>query len=186
MIISEYKLSGKHNSFLIRRNSETKLNQINLRTNAYQKLFNRLSARYKKRKSMKRRIQNITKKNITFNSLSLQCWFSVFSWKGKIHTTSTNTYANINQKCVCKYLTRFELSSNVKIVQSHFLYIEYTEIIINWWMEKKFKNEIIVCKRIFLETQSTFALDSLKIEKKKKKWKMQIKKKDEQTCTIFE
>lgn len=53
-------------------------------------------------------------------------------------------------------------------------------------MKKKFKNEIIVCKRIFLETQSTFALDSLKIEKKKKKWKMQIKKKDEQTCTIFE
>lgn len=38
-------------------------------------------------------------------------------------------------------------------------------------MERRFKNEIIVCKKIFLGKQSTFALDSLKIEKKKKEKK---------------
>lgn len=54
-------------------------------------------------------------------------------------------------------------------------------------MERRFKNEIIVCKKIFLEKQSTFALDSLKIEKKKKEKKTKNankRKKDEQT--IFE
>lgn len=55
-------------------------------------------------------------------------------------------------------------------------------------MERRFKNEIIVCKKIFLEKQSTFALDSLKIEKKKKEKKMKNankRKKDEQRIRVI-
>lgn len=66
--------------------------------------------------------------------------------------------------------THFELSSNIKIVQSHlFPYID--RIYGNHYQFMNGKNQKwnnCFCKKIFLETQSIFALDSLKIEKKKK------------------